>query len=111
MQPSRSSAIPKVSVEQMFRFGLSLGSIMIAIGYIWVELIRGDEAFHAWFSDDWQTIVLDIIIGLGVGGFVALTFTLLGEHIKGFQNIRDLLVARIDFSSFRWSDCLWLALL
>ncbi|PJF39601.1 MAG: hypothetical protein CUN55_13955, partial [Phototrophicales bacterium] len=33
------------------------------------------------------------------------------EHIKGFQNIRDLLVARIDFSSFRWSDCLWLALL
>lgn len=110
MQPS-SSSVPKIGPAQMSKFGFGLGVVMIAIGLIWVAVLRGQDAIRVWFGGDAQSAVLDVALGFSIGTLVAVLVATLGHHIEGFQRIKGLLAMRIELATFSRWDCVWLALL
>ncbi len=111
MQSLQSNSTPKIGPDQLSKFGLGLGVVMMIIGFVWVEVVRGHNALAVWFSAEPLTIIVDVGIGLGVGAGIALSVATLGNRVEGFAHIRNTLALRLDLARFRWWHCVWLSVL
>lgn len=111
MQSSRPNPLHKAGPRELAKVGLRLGVVMVLIGYIWVDVIRGENALWVWFSAEPLTAMIDVSLGLIMGALAASLVAIVGHRLEGFRRIRDLLMQRLDMAQFRWWDCAWLAIL
>jgi uncharacterized protein len=103
---------PKLSPEQLIRFGYGLGLLMVLGALIWVNVLRGDNATDEWFgTDSVVQIVAELSLGLVVGAVFSLIVWVLGRQLPAFGTIRERLIQVLDVGALRWWHVIAMSLL
>lgn len=106
------SPSPKLSPEQLIRFGYGLGLLMVLGALIWVNVLRGRDAMTEWFGTaSAPQILLELAVGLVGGSLFSIVVWFIGRQLPSFDVIRERLAQVLDMAQLRWWHVVVLSLL
>jgi membrane protease YdiL (CAAX protease family) len=87
-----------VPPNDLLRWGILLGLIMIVAASIWTGFFRDRNLIEYWFAGG---VFVQIIVGAISGATFSFTLWLIGPYFKAFETIRAMLLRTINFEAFR----------
>lgn len=99
---SHESTHARTAPETLLWYGVLLGLVLMGLAVVWVGILRGRDIWGEWYGTEPEKLILDVGLGLVIGGLISAVIWLVGKFYSGFVAIREKIADTLDLARFQW---------